>query len=199
MAMDARQREIAARAVALRAGNLSAAARELRDNSVEVSISERTLRRLAAEPAFQTLVDEHAKLIREERDEAVRLAERTRLKRDLDGSFGSRVQSMERTAWELFERLAAEIDRPDTDKKDLLQFWQKAMDFVARLKQRASPAIAEMWQAEALIRAYQAVLLEKFGAALTEDMQRAVAKRYKDILTREQEARANGESEAPSG
>lgn len=199
MAYDARHKQICAYAVALCGGNVASAARHLKETSVECpDISERTLRRYMSDAEFLTLVEQQSKIILSERDEATRNAERARLKREMEGSFGARLASLERTAWDLFERIAAEVEKPETDKKEILAFWQKAMEFVTKLKAQKTPAIAETWQAEALIRAYNAALSAKLGPALTEEIQKETAKRYREIIAAEQEARANAESPAPS-
>lgn len=201
MAYTARERGHIAHAVAITGGNILAAVRWLKDNGIEATdASEATVRRLMRREDFCQEVTARAKIIAEENETAIRESERTRLKREMEGSFGERISEMERKGWEIFERLCAEMDKPETDKRELLAFWAKAQDFVVRLKSRAAPAIAELWQAEALIRAYQKTLMKVCGAALTERIQRDVGKEYQLTLTAEQaKAAENAPKEVAPG
>ena len=44
----------------------------------------------------------------------------------MDGSFGQRISQMERKAAELFDRIAAAIDKPDADPREVFAFWKSA-------------------------------------------------------------------------
>jgi hypothetical protein len=187
MAYSAREHNIIAYAVALHSGNVAAALRYIRDNCIEVNkIGDTTLRRLMDQPEFLALVTEQARVIASERENATRLQERERLKREMAGSFGERISQMESQAWKLFEILNAEIEKAETDKLALMPYWKSLMTFITQLKGRAAPAISEMWQAEALLNAYQKILMKRLGAAVTEQIQREVGRAYQDALTAQQ-------------
>lgn len=198
MAYDARHKSIIAHAVAL-TGNIAAAARWVADNSIECgAVSDTTIRRFVRDPEFCELVAQSGKVIAEAREEAARLAERDRLKRAMEGSFGERIGALERKAWEIFEILNKEIENSTTDKRELMAYWQRLMDFVTKLKAHAVPAIAETWQAEALITAYGKVVLKKCGPIINEQIQREVSKEFQLALAARQATAAeatNGQAQ----
>jgi hypothetical protein len=195
VAYDARQIRIIAYALALTGGNVASAKRWLDANSVEIAgISESTLRRIFKWEGFAERIAEQAKVVTEEQEKALRDTERERAKRDLQTSFIDRMAAMEAKGWELFERLATEIEKPDTDKRELLAFWTKTQEFVTRLRAHAAPAVSSMAQAEALIRAFREVTQQKCGPALTETILKDVGKRYQELCTAAQaKAAENGE------
>ena len=191
MAYTLRQRQIAAYQLALAGMNVAKAAAALKAGTIEAGgIGETTLSRWLGDPEFQAEVQRQTAIVREELETGTRNAERARLKRDLSDTFAGRVQQMEAAWWEMFEQLRAAIDQPDVDKKELLAFWAKAGEHLARLKNQRAPAVAEMWQAEALIRAYQTVLLRLAGPALTEKVQKQVGAEYQRLSLERENADA---------
>lgn len=187
MAYDARHKSIIAHAVALTGGNVAAAARWIAENSVECGeVSESTIRRLARDNGFTEMVAQSGKAITEEREEAARLAERARLKRDLQGTFTDRVREMEESWWNLAKRLTDRIDDPAADTREQFVLFGKLQQFLLTMKAHSAPAVADMMQAEMLIRAYQKVLMQKCGAQLTKQIQSDVGKEYQLTLTAEQ-------------
>jgi hypothetical protein len=85
------------------------------------------------------------------------------------------------------------VANPETDKRELLTFWSRLGEQLLRFKQQRAPAIAELWQAEALIGSYQRVLLRVAGPALTEKIQREVGQDFQRALL----ARANDTAREP--
>ena len=198
MAYDERQRRIIAHALAVCGLSPAAASRFLKEHSIECpDVGETTIRRFLADPEFTEMVAQQAKLAREEQDQATRQAERSRFQREIEGSFGDRVARLEKVAWECFEKIAAEVEKPDVDKREILAFWNRAMEFVTKLKAQKTPAIAEMWQAEALIAAYQKVLMKVIGPALTQQVQLAVGKEFQTALLARESQAAEAADAAP--
>ena len=191
MAYSARQKTIIAYALALEGGNVAAARRYLADNSMEVpDISESTIRRIMPDLAEQ--IAEQALVIKEEGSEATRQAERERLKKELHGSFQERLTSMESKALELGDRIGRELDQPGTDPRELIRFYECLQGFILKIRNKGVPVVGEMWQADALIRSYQKVLMKKLGPAVTEGIQKDVSREFQaEMLSHEkQEAEA---------
>jgi len=195
VAYDARHKSIIAHAVALTGGNVAATARWIAENSVECGeVSESTIRRLIRDgQGFTEMVAESGKAIAEERETAARLAERERLKRDMEGSFGDHIAAMERTWYGLVERLSVRVSDPNADPREMMAVVSKLQEAVLRMKTQAIPAIAETWQAEGLINAYQKVLLKQCGPALAQTVQREVGKEFQLVLAARQATAAEAE------
>lgn len=179
MAYDARQRQIMAYALALSGGNVAAAVRWLKANSAEVGdVGDSTLRRLRDNPEFESEIEHQQKIIRDERDGQIREAERTRFKREVEGTFFERMRSMEQKGWELFEKISGEMEKPGADPKQLLRFWHAAQAFAIDLRKQAGGGIHELWQAEVLVTSTREELIERFGLALADQVLKSITKRY---------------------
>jgi hypothetical protein len=201
MAYDARQRSIMAYALALTGGSIAAACRWLKANSVECgTVGESTLRRVRDDDGMDAEIDRQRNIIQGERDNQVRIAERERLKHEIEGTFVERVRAMERKGWDLLDRLSKEMDDPNTDKKELLNFWRIVQGYVLQLKKQAGEGIHELWQAEVLVRATREVLQEKVGPALADNLTGEIGKRYQKLaalrLARDAEVNDGQKAEA---
>ena len=201
MAYDARQRQIIAYALALSGSSVASALRWLKANSVEIGdISERTLRRMRDDPDFEKEIEAQEKIIREERDGQIREAERTRFKREVEGTFVERMRAMERKGWELFDQIAADLEKPDVDPKLKLAFWNAAQGYTINLRKQAGGGIHELWQAELLVAATREELVERLGLALADQAMKGITKRYGAKATeRQSREAANGKEETAAG
>lgn len=200
MAYDDRHKRIMARALALCGGNVAAACRYLKEHTVECpDVSESTLRRLRDLPEFEILVTEQRAIIDSESSEAARVAERSRLKREMEGTVAEHVADMERKGWALFERLCTMMESSEADPKALLSFWRTAQSFVIELKKQSGEGIHELWQAQYLIRAFREVIQTHIGPNLAEAAMREAWKRYQDYVQAHAEANASDGAGANSG
>lgn len=201
MAYDARQKQIMAYALALSGGNVLAAVRWLKANSVECGeVNERTLRRMRDDEQFEKEIEHQQGIVREERDGQIRDAERIRFKREVEGTFFERMRAMERKGWELFDKICAEMEKPGADQKQMLRFWYAAQGFAIDLRKQAGGGIHELWQAELLVSATREELIQRFGLALADQLIKAIGKRY-DVKLTEREAKeaASGKEETAAG
>ncbi len=188
---DARQRRILAYALALSGGSIASARRWLASNSVECpDVSESTLRRVRDDPALEAEIEEQRQIIREEQGNAIREAERARIKRDIEGTFVERIRAMEAKGWELFEAFSDWLEKNPpanhAERQQMLAFWIKTQEFVIRLKKDAGAGVHELWQAECLVRATRQALQAELGPALTDKLLRNIGKVYETELTRHQ-------------
>lgn len=200
MAYDNRHKRIMARALALCGGNIAAACRYLKEHTVECpDVSESTLRRLRDLPEFESLVSEQRQIIDEESAEAARQAERSRLKREMEGTVAEHIANMERKGWELFDLLCQKMEASDADPKALLAFWRTAQSFVIELRKQSGEGIHELWQAEYLIRAFREVLQAHIGPNLAETAMKEAWKRYQEYVQAHAEEHASGSGEVNDG
>ncbi|MCX7805843.1 MAG: hypothetical protein N3A38_11730 [Planctomycetota bacterium] len=191
MAYTAEDRMHIAKEVARAGGNISAAVRELRENyETFARIKDETIRRFMREPAFQAEVGRQAKLLAEAEAQATVEAERERLRLAMREGFERRIEALEAQCWKVLDRILDELERRPDDLRAQFQFWQKAFDFVREHRRNAGAVVGEIWQAEALVRAYRRALAARVGPALAEQIHRDVAKAY------EAELRARAENDA---
>lgn len=166
MAYTERQHAIIAYAIALSGYNVAAAVRWLSERSAEIGqVGESTVRRFLKQPKFQALVESQARIVAEERENAIREAERARLKSEIQGTVAERLHAMESRAHKLFEKLEEEMDKPDVDKRLLIRLWERLEAFTAAARKDAAPVVAETWQAQALIESMKAVLSKRVPEA----------------------------------
>ena len=192
MAYNVQQRQYIAREIARAGGNVSSATRALQTEYESMrGISERTLRRFCGETGSQELIAVETNLLQSVQIEAARESERARIKREMLGSYDSRISEMEAKGWEMFERLGklAETEFA-SDPKTLLAFWQTAQKHAMELRRLSGQGIHELWQAECLIRAFKEVLQSESGPALAERVLKLAWGRYQEYVAAHQEQTA---------
>lgn len=199
MAYTDEQRDIIAHGVAVVGrGRPSAAAEWLRANCIQVGdIGEATVRRFLKDEKFLAVLADHEKAIRAERVAASRDAERQRQRRELLGGLGDFVATMQEKVVEMFGRLETKLNTDDADPRELLRLWRETQAFLVSLQRQSGPVVAEIGQAELLIRAMREVAQTDLGPSAAQKLLAKIGKRFETLNLDEQRRAAETQADEP--
>ena len=175
------EEEKVAYALALSAGNLTAAVLWLREHTGDGAADEAALRPMLRAEGFAELVARQAEIIRKKLVDEAEAVARARYKREMEGTFFDRIAELEAEGWRLFERLKTAMESKRANRADLFKMWTKVQDFAVKLRSQSAPAVSELWQAELLIRAYDEVLQRHLGKARTKVLGKEVGQRFEEM------------------
>lgn len=179
---EAEQRFIA-REIARAGGNLSATIKNLRERCSDFpTISENTLRRILRKPGFVEIVAAQGEMLRKAGEEGALQAERDRARREVEGLIVNRLARDELILDEIRKKVedACKTLNPETLGEAVNAFKAFAA-IVDRRNANSATAVAQTWEAQALVESVSEVLHAKVPTRVSE-ITAAIRDRYAEKI-----------------